>query len=434
MFKKKWFLSLVVLMFVLVVSACAPDREEAPNTNNDNQSTEQNNSENNDGANESGEASMPEKPDKLLVWINDEDIAEDVSLEIFEKYTNETGIEIEFERIALPDQIQELSLAGPTGDGPDLFFQPQDRLGDVVAQGLGLPFTYTDEELAGFSDAAIDAFTFEDEIYGAPVAIETYFAFYNKSIMETPPTTLEEVFELSKDLTNPSENEYGFLIPPEFYYLYSFINGYGGYVFGEEGGVYDPEDIGLNNEGAIEGLTKYQDFINEGLLPKTLTVDVLDGLFSEGKVGMVVSGPWNMPIYGEALGDDLATAPLPEINGKGAPSFVGVKSWLLSYYSENPEWAEHLAKFMTNDENSQLYFDVTGELPPREEILDQIDDPIYEGYSAQVEFGTPMPNIPEMSPVWDMDDAIELINNGEDVKESLDDVVQNIKDKIAISQ
>ena len=431
MLKNKKFLGSIVLFLslLLLLSACAPDRdEEEPNTSNNNASENANN----DG--EAGETSLPEKPEKLVVWVNDEDIAADISQQLFERYTEETGIEIVMEKVAQPDQVQDLALAGPAGDGPDLFFQPQDRLGDIVAQGLAVPFEYEDEDLAGFSQAAIDAFTYEGDLYGAPVAIETYFAYYNKALIDEVPETIEEVFEMSKDFTDTSKDQYGYLISPEFYYLYSFINGYGGYVFGEEDGVYDSEDIGLNNEGAVEGLTKYQEFVNEGLLPKTLTVDVIDGLFSEGKVGMVVSGPWNLPIFAEALGDDLATAPLPKINGEGAPSFVGVKAWLTSYYSENQEWAQDLAKFMTNDENSELYYEVTGELPPRDNILEQINEPIYAGYTEQINYGTPMPNIPEMSAVWDIDDAIELIVGGEDVKEMLDEVVENIKDKIALTK
>ncbi len=420
---------MLFLSLLFLLSACAPDRDvEEPDTSNNNAGENVNN----DG--EASGSSLPEKPEKLVVWVNDEDIAAEISQQLFDRYTEETGIEIVMERVAQPDQVQDLALAGPAGDGPDLFFQPQDRLGDIVAQGLAVPFEYQDDELAGFSQAGIDAFTYEGDIYGAPVAIETYFAYYNKSLIDEAPETIEDAFEMSKAFTDPSQDKYGYLISPEFYYLYSFINGYGGYVFGEEDGVYDPEDIGLNNEGAVEGLTTYQEFINEGLLPKTLTVDVIDGLFSEGKVGMVVSGPWNLPIYGEALGDDLATAPLPKINGEGAPSFVGVKAWLTSYYSENQEWAQDLAKFMTNDENSQLYYDVTGELPPRDNILDQISDPIYAGYTEQINYGTPMPNIPEMSAVWDMDNAIELIVGGEDVKEMLDEIVDNIKDKIALTQ
>ncbi|MCZ0702146.1 arabinogalactan oligomer/maltooligosaccharide transport system substrate-binding protein [Natronobacillus azotifigens] len=412
--KKRTIGLLLLVASLLFIAACAPDREEVV--------------EDEDRA----EGEMPEKPDELVVWINDEDIAEDVHQEQFDRYTEETGIEIVLERIAMPDQLEELALAGPGGTGPDLFFQPQDRLGDAVVQGLAVPFSYTDEELADFSDAAIDAFTYEGDIYGAPVAIETYFAYYNRSLLDEVPETIEDVLDMSLDIRAEDSDMYGFLITPEFYYLYSFINGYGGYVFAEEDGVYDPDDIGLDSEGAIEGMEMYQSFITEGAMPRTITPDVLDGLFIEGRAAMVVSGPWNLPHFREALGDDLGTAPLPVINNEPAPSFVGVKSWLVSFYSNNQEWAEDLAKFLTNDENSQYYYDITGELPPRPDILDTIDDPIYAGYTEQVEFGTPMPNIPQMSPVWDMDEAIELIVNGNDVEEVLEEAVQNIKDKIEL--
>lgn len=408
--KKLGFICVLFGLFILIVG-CEPDRDI---------STEQ--------GLEDGE--MPEKPDELVVWVNDEEEALEAARAMFDKYSEETGIDISLEAVPMPDQVQRLSLAGPAGDGPDLFFQPQDRLGDVVAQGLAEPLRLSDVELNEYSEAAIDAFTYEGEVYGVPVAIETYFIYYNKSIINEVPTTIDEVFEMSETFTNREDDQYGFLISPEFYYLYSFINSNGGYIFGEEDGMYDIDDIGLNNEGAIRGFEQYMQFIEANILPRTVTVDVLDGLFTEGKVGMVVSGPWNIPYYRNALGDNLATAPMPEIEGKIAPSFVGVKSWLVSSYSEHSEWAADLAKFLTNDENAQLYYEITGELPPRPEIFDHVDDPIYKGFTAQIEHGTPMPNIPEMSAIWDMDDAIQLIINGEDIAEVLDETVQNIKDKI----
>ncbi|WP_017470794.1 sugar ABC transporter substrate-binding protein [Amphibacillus jilinensis] len=412
--KKRNYLALMalLLMTVLTIIACEPDRGEGTS------------------GEEVSEGEMPEKPDELIVWVNDEEVAQEAAREMFANYTDETGIEVVMETVPMPDQVQRLALAGPAGDGPDLFFQPQDRLGDVVAQGLSMPITFTDEELSQYSEAAIDAFTYEGEIYGAPVAIETYFIYYNQSLIDEVPETIDEVFDMSRELTNRDNDEYGFLISPEFYYLYSFINSNGGYIFGEEDGVYDIEDIGLDNEGAIQGFEDYMQFINEGILPRTVTVDVLDGLFTEGKVGMVVSGPWNIPIYREALGEDLATAPLPKMGGEHAPSFVGVKSWLISSYTENPEWAMDLAKYLTSDESAELNYQISGELPPRPDVFDIVDDPIYDGYTQQIEFGTPMPNIPEMSAVWDMDDAIQLIINGEDIEEVLQETVQNIKDKI----
>ncbi|WP_440894746.1 sugar ABC transporter substrate-binding protein [Amphibacillus sp. Q70] len=417
-FKRRFSMLFLLLLAVSIIVACEPDRGEDV------------------GSSELEEGGMPEKPDELTIWINDDDSGQGDVLDLFEtyfeNYTEETGIDIVLEVVPMPDQVQKLALAGPAGDGPDLFFQPQDRLGDVVAQGLALPIDFTEDELSGYSDAAIDAFTYEGEIYGAPVTIETYFAYYNKSIVGEAPPTIDDVFDMSLEYTDRDNDEFGFLISPEFYYLYSFINSNGGYIFGEEDGVYNVDDIGLDNEGSVKGFEDYMQFIEAELIPRTVTVDVLDGLFTEGKVGMVVSGPWNISAYRNALGDDLGTAPLPKMGGQVAPSFVGVKSWLVSSYSENPEWTIDLAKFLTNDDSSQLYHDITGELPPRSAVLDQVADPIYEGYTEQIEHGTPMPNIPEMSAVWDMDDAIQLIINGEDIEDVLAETVQNIKDQIEL--
>lgn len=417
-FKRRFIMLFLLLLAGSIIVACEPDRGE------------------NAESPELVEGEMPAKPDELTIWINDDDSGQGDVLDVFEtyfeNYTEETGINIVLEVVPMPDQVQKLALAGPAGDGPDLFFQPQDRLGDVVAQGLALPIDFTEDELSEYSDAAIDAFTYEGEIYGAPVTIETYFAYYNKSIVAEAPTTIDDVFDMSLENTDRDNDEFGFLISPEFYYLYSFINSNGGYIFAEEDGVYDVDDIGLDNEGSVKGFEDYMQFIDAELIPRTVTVDVLDGLFTEGKVGMVVSGPWNISAYRNALGDDLGTAPLPEMDGQVAPSFVGVKSWLVSSYSENPEWTIDLAKFLTNDDSSQLYHDITGELPPRAVVLDQVADPIYEGYTEQIEHGTPMPNIPEMSAVWDMDDAIQLIINGEDIEEVLVETVQNIKDQIEL--
>ena len=88
-----------------------------------------------------------------------------------------------------------------------MFFQPQDRLGDVVAQGLAVPFDYTSADLEGISEVAIDAFTYEGDVYGAPVSIETYFVYYNKSIIDKAPATIEEVFEMSKEKTNKAKDD-----------------------------------------------------------------------------------------------------------------------------------------------------------------------------------------------------------------------------------
>ncbi|PTM59776.1 sugar ABC transporter substrate-binding protein [Desmospora activa] len=401
-----WLMSMVLILS-LVLAACAPERE-------------------------AGNGTKDEKPDKLVVWVNDEDEQVEALKKMTQRYTEETGIKIVLDRVALPDQVDKLALAGPAGNGPDVFFQPHDPLGDIVARGLAIPLEIEEDVRSGYSETALEAFTFDGELYGAPLVVETLALYYNTDLVKNPPKTWEELVEIAEDLTNPSQDEYGFLMAPEFYYGYSLISAHGGYIFGGEPGEYNPDDIGLNNKGAVKGAASIKELYEKRLIPEALTVDVMDGLFSEGKVGMNISGPWNTAIYGGALGDRIKTAPLSKVNGKVIPTFAGVKAWLVSYYSEYPEWATDLALYLSNKESSQTYFEVSGEIPAREGAWEAVDDPIYDGFIAQIPHSVPMPNVPEMAQVWGpMDDALSFIVKEDDMQEVLDEAVDHIRQDIA---
>ncbi|PAE14646.1 ABC transporter substrate-binding protein, partial [Virgibacillus sp. 7505] len=96
-----------------------------------------------------------------------------------------------------------------------------------------------------------------------------------------------------------------------------FIEAHGGYVFDQDGeGVYDTSNIGLANEGTVEGANLIQSWYEAGYLPVGITDDIIKGYFRDGQVGAVISGPWNVSEFSEALGDQLAVAPLPTIDGK----------------------------------------------------------------------------------------------------------------------
>ncbi|MDN6326446.1 MAG: ABC transporter substrate-binding protein, partial [Alkalibacterium sp.] len=121
----------------------------------------------------------------------------------------------------------------------------------------------------------------------------------------------------------------------------------------------------------------------------------------------------------------------PSKDGEQLTSFSGNKGWLVNYYTDNQYWATELALFMTNAESSETYYDVAGELPAHTavEIEDELMAPIF----AQTKNAHPMPNIPEMSQVWDpMGDALQFIQQGDDVQEVLDEAVQTIESEISL--
>ncbi|PYZ93560.1 ABC transporter substrate-binding protein [Salipaludibacillus keqinensis] len=408
------------------------NEEEVNNTGNNDNADNMNNDDNNNEA--ASDADAPEKPEELAMWVNDEDAQLDAYEEIAQRFTDEHDIEVNVIPYSMLEQTEGMSLDGPSGQGPDLFFQPHDRMGDIHLQGLAAELELTDDQLdrlSEYNEEAVTAFSYEGIQYGIPAVVETYALFRNTELVPDAPETMDELMDIARDLTDGSN--YGFLMEAtNFYFTYPFLTAPGGYVFAQdEDGVYDADDIGLNSEGAVEGAEVIQSWFEEDLMPDGIDGDIMNGLFTDGQVGMVVTGPWSIPEYEEALGDNLEISMLPEQDGEVLSSFSGNKGWLVNYYTENEYWATELALFLTNAENSQTYFETAGELPAHTAV--EIDDEFMSPIFDQTQYAEPMPNIPEMSQVWEpIGDALQFISQGEDAQEVLDEAVEQIRDQISI--
>lgn len=327
--KKVVSLFMVMILLIGVLAACGPKRDTEQVKENKKETTTEN----------------VKKPEKLVVWVNDEEKQKQALSDIFKKYTEKTGIKIEMVAVNMLDQAKKIALDGPAGKGPDVFFQPHDRIGDIVLQGLADPVDLGDAK-SEYNKTAIDAVTYDGQTYGVPFVVETYGLFYNKDLVPEAPKTMEDLMKIAKEKTNAAKDQYGFLMEAaNFYFVYPFFAGYGGYVFHNKDGKVDTSDIGLANDGAVKGAELVQSWFKNGYIPKEINQDIMNGLFTKGNVATVISGPWNIATYRDALGDKLATAPLPVLeNGEHPKSFVGVKTWMLSAYSKNKEWATQQMK------------------------------------------------------------------------------------------
>jgi Maltose-binding periplasmic proteins/domains len=377
------------------------------------------------------------KPTELTIWP---DTAEDklaVIQAAADKYTAATGIKINIKPVAMNDQPDVLALDGPAGKGPDLFYQP--GIGSLVVKGLVQEVKASDEVKGTYTPEALAALSQDGVLYGLPLVTETYALFYNKKLVPNAPATIADLEQIMKDQTDAKKQNYGFLFEAaNFYFAWGFLGGEGGYIFKDNGGKYDINDIGLNKEGTVKGASLIQSWFNNGYLPKGVNGDIVGGLFTQGKVGAVINGPWAINDYKKALGDDLAVAPIPTLEGGAHPtSFIGVKGWMLSKFSKSPEWAADFAAFLTNEENALEYFQKTGEVPPVINVLNNpvlTGDPLVSGFSQQIQYGQPFPTVPELDHVWDpMANALKFITEGKDVQASLDDAVKLINDKMKMA-
>ncbi|MCR6097235.1 extracellular solute-binding protein [Salipaludibacillus agaradhaerens] len=411
-------------MSILVVSAlagCGPDDDTETETSNANNTV-----------NDHNETGEPEKPDSLEIWANDDEYQFAAVQELVSQFEDEYGIEVEVTAYLMADQDEAFALDAPGGIGPDVIFQPHDRLGDLTSQNLLAPLEVDEDTLAEYTEEAVTAFTLDGEVYGAPLVMENTALYYNKDLIDAVPETMDELYELADSLTDASHDEYGFLFEAlNFYHVYPWIGGYGGYVFSQDDeGNYNIDDIGLDNDGAVEAYEEVQSLFERGILPRSVDEDVINGLFTDGKVAMAVSGPWAMASYSEALGDSLGVAPLPELSNGNTPTpFAGVKGWLVSNYSENTYWASQLALYLSTADAQSYYYEETGEIPARPDAT--VEDEFAEAFLEQSQSAEPMPNIPEMGQVWDpMEDSLQFNAEGQDPGEILEEAVEEIHDYI----
>ncbi|MDF2854817.1 MAG: bacterial extracellular solute-binding family protein [Neobacillus sp.] len=416
----------IFMLFVLVLgvlSACGPDREKTGSKDTD----------------KKGEETT--KPEKLVIW---EDKDKSGWLEkVAADFEKEHGIKIEVKEVEMASKMQEqFRLDAPAKTGPDILTLPHDQIGQIATEGLIAELKVDKSVTEKFSQSSIDAQSYDGKLYGLPKSSETPVLIYNKDLLKEAPKTMDDLYNFSKDFTK--DGNYGFLaLWDNFYFAHGIIGGLGGYVFKNNDGALDANDIGLNNAGAIEGTEYIQKWYTEGLFPNGIIGEnggsAMDGLFTEGKVGAVMNGPWSFQSYKDA-GINIGIAALPTLpNGDHVKTFMGVKGWHVSAYSENKEWAQKFLEFMTNDENSKYRFEQTAEVPTNVALT---NDPIIkdnEGAKAvaeQSQYAVPMPNIPEMGQVWDpMAKSLQTVVTGKaEPKAALDSAVEQIKANIAATK
>ncbi|MCG8515433.1 MAG: extracellular solute-binding protein [Halanaerobiales bacterium] len=372
---------------------------------------------------------------KLVVWESSGPEEDFVTL-VGEKYTEETGVKIEVIAIDQLSQGDKLALDGPAGKGADIVVWPHDRIGKAVLQGLLWPLPQDKLNLDGYTESALDALRYQGDLYGLPYAMESVAIIYNKDLLATIPPTFDQFLAEVLKLNKPEENQFGFMGDiGNLYHIFGFVAGYGGYVFKNTEQGLDVDDIGLANQGAIRAANLIKTFRTSGLMPEGTTYDVFDGLFQEGRLAAQINGPWAFGNYQKA-GLNYGIAPFPKLdNGEYPRTFIGVKAYYISAFSEHKEEALEFIKWLTNQENSFRHYQETAIIPTRDDVISM---PEFQGnkdfmaFAVQAGRGIPMPNVPEMMQVWDpINDALSFILRGQITpEEALPMAVEQIKENI----
>ena len=370
----------------------------------------------------------------LVIWADEDRAA--VIEELGATFEEEYGVDLQVELLQFGDIRDQLRIKGPAGEGPDVIIGAHDWLGELVLNGLVAPVDLGDTA-EGFVPVALQAFTYESQLYGVPYAVENIAMFRNTDLVPEAPATWEEVLAISEEIHSADAEMYGFIRQEgDPYHFFPIQTAFGGYVFGEdEDGNYDPEAVGIDDEGSVAALQYITDMIDAGLIPTGLDGNAAQALFMEGKAGMYITGPWNLEAFTDA-GVPFAISPIPAAEEGGAPGapFLGVQGFMVSAFSEQPLLAQaFLTDFVATEEVQQALFEAGGRPSALLSVAEGIEDENLAALDEAGAVGKPMPAIPEMSAVWSAwGDAVTLAMQGEQTaEEAFTDAAANIRETIA---
>lgn len=270
------------------------------------------------------------------------------------------------------------------GGGPDMFVAPNDDLGNLSRAGL---VDNLDSYLAGKLDnvlqVAIDGMKVDGVLYGVPESAKAVALYYNKSFVQTPPKTTDELLQMVKDGQ-----------PMTFFIGAYHMFGWSG-VFG--GQLLDADNKCIADQGGWAEALAYLLELKDAGATFDADYGVAEAPFRNGETAFFVNGPWALADYQADLGDNLGVAPIPSATDSANP-LNGIDGFYINPYSENKDSAVALALFLTNKESSQVYTNQAGHVPIRDDVQPAND--LNAGFAQASSTGYPRPQSVEFSNFW----------------------------------
>ena len=361
----------------------------------------------------------------LRIWADDTraPILQDLADEVLAAYNLELVVEL---KSAIRDDFQ---VAAPIGEGPDIIVIAHDQAGTLVDNGLLAPVDLGDKA-ADFNQNALAACTFDGVLYCMPYATENLAFFYNTDLVPTPPTTWDEVKSMGEALKADGKVDYIMSVTGTTYDVYPLYTSFGGYIFGKNAnGDWNPDDLGVDSPGMIEGVQWLADGVANGDLPADWDWANNHALFETGATPFIMAGPWALDRIRES-GVPYAITDFPD----GGYPFAGTQGFFINAQSDNVLLAQAFLNEFVATEDTMLKLYEVGQRPPAYlPALAKVDDPDQLAMAEAGKNANMMPAIPAMGSVWgSWDSAVVLARDGkQDAAAALADAGTQIRNLIA---
>ncbi len=393
-----------------------------------------------------------------LTWLTLSGWAEDGQVEALFEADN-PDIDLVLEQVGFNDLFQQIQIRLSSGsDLPDVLSVDVPLTSGYGVRGWLAPLDdlYTPEEKADLLEAAIEAGSYEGKLISAPVSTSTQLLFINKDLFDQAGVavpgpddrlTYEQIAEMAQKLTQDTDGDgvtdiWGFTWEQtnRIYQLQAMPESLGGDAIDADG--LTVEGV-INAQPWVDAFTYYSKAFNEWKFAPPSDTNVPE-LFEQGKLAMVIGGPWLIRRYSIANdnagpGFNWSVSRHPYFEGGEIVTPTGSWHVGINVNSKNMDAARRFVEWLTTGKGAEAWWRFgSGDFPAQKSVLTlfQTDPQFSEGTFAYMKVAAdeatvnPVPRA-KTPGFLEYEQILQTtftdISQGADVQTALDQAAQRIQ-------
>lgn len=337
---------------------------------------------------------------EIKLWHAYRGAEADALEEAAKQWGSENGHEIVL--IALPFGAfdSKVETAIPRGNGPDLLIASHSSLGKWA--GLGIVENTGPHGVAHRAQAEA-ALTIDGAQYGYPLAFKTLVLLYDPQKVPSPPKTTDDLIQIAKSHTGGGS--FGLVYEATAAYYHAPWM----HAFGAD--ISNGSATNLDTEAHAKALALSRRLgIDEEIVPKSPSSELMSSLYNSGNAAFIISGPW-------FVGDitrDIAATPLPIVSETGEPAkpYLTVEGVFVADQAKHPTEAQAFAQWLSGPEGAAIRQQTGAQavtldgMPPSENV-------VVRAVEEQVNNAVLMPTDPTIPNVWEaLERALRRVMRG----------------------
>jgi multiple sugar transport system substrate-binding protein len=288
-------------------------------------------------------------------------------------------IKVDMTYVNSDDALEKLTVALQGDRAPDVTYQYGTNLPQLATSPKIVDLTdrvaASDYNWNDFPGGERDVFTIDGKVYGVPALVDNLAVVYNKDLFAaaglaepTPDWTWDELVADAKALTDPGKSQFGLEWPidgseSEVWKFVAMLWEAGGDLMSPDG----TKTAFASPQGAT-ALAALGDLAKAKALYLNAAPDSpkANQLFNGNKIGMFITGPWNLADFPDAK---YGVQVMPSFPGGGHDTIAGPDAWVVMDNGDaRVEAAWKLTQYLTAPEQVLADSLATGHLPTRSSV------------------------------------------------------------------